>query len=117
VKKTFNGRMSADLTPFLEFFTKGFLETVTNLSQYVRIGKIPSGSKKPMLLDANELALLDFVYQFGVITTQEAIGVLSAPKRTTQRRLMKLVEKEILAIKGQGSATQYVLKVKTRKVA
>lgn len=37
------------------------------------------------------------------------VQALSASKRTTQRRLMELVEKRILRIEGQGPATRYVL--------
>lgn len=115
--KTFDDRMVSDVTPFLEFFTKGFLEAVTDLSQYIKVGKITSKGEKPMRLDGDELALLDFVYQFGAITIQEAIGVLQMPKRTVQRRLMELVNKKILTIEGQGPATQYVMSAKTKKVA
>jgi Fic family protein len=106
---TFDERMSADVTPFLEFFTKGFLEVATYLSQYIQVGKITDQRKKPLRLDSDELAILDFLYQFGAITIGEASAVLSTPKRTTQRRLMKLVEKNILSIEGQGPSTRYVL--------
>ncbi len=108
--KTFDERMSADLTPFLEFFAKGFLEVATNLSQYIKVGKVIGDNNKPIRLDSDELALLDFVYQFGEITIQEAVAILSLPKRTVQRRLMELVEKNILTTQGQGPATRYVLK-------
>lgn len=107
-EKTFDKRMTADLTAFLEFFTKGFLEVATNLSQYIKVGKV-TDVNKPIRLDSDELAILDFVYQFGAISVKEAIDILSTPKRTTQRRLMELVEKNILNVKGKGPATQYIL--------
>ena len=107
--KTFDERMTVDLSPFLEFFTKGFLEVTTTLSQYIKIGKIAGENKKPIRLDADELAIIDFVYQFGSITAKEAVDILSTPKRTTQRRLMNLVAENILRIEGQGPATRYVL--------
>lgn len=114
--KTFDERMLADVTPFLEFFTKGFLEVATNLSQYIRVGKITDSDRKPLRLDSDELAILDFVYQFGAITISEAIDILVAPKRTVQRRLIGLVKKDILTIKGQGPATRYVLLSSTKQV-
>ncbi len=107
--KTFDERMAADITPFLEFFTNGFVEAAINLSQYIKIGKVTTGGEKPIRLDVDELAILDFVYQFGAITITEAIDILSAPKRTSQRRLMGLVDKNILTIKDQGPSTRYVL--------
>jgi Fic family protein len=107
--KTFDERMHADLTPFLDFFTQGFLEVVTNLSQYIKAGKLMNVDNKLLRLGADELAVLDFVYQFGAITVEEATAILATSKRTTQRRLMELVAKDILLIEGQGPATRYVL--------
>lgn len=112
--KTFDERMTADLTPFLEFFTKGFLEVAKHLSQYVKLGEIVDKNKKPIRLDSDALALLDFVYQFGSMTIEEAIEILSVSRRTTQRRLMELVEKKIFTTKGQGPATRYVLHSSSR---
>jgi len=105
----FDTRMEADLTTFLDFFTKGFLESAQNLTQYIQAGKVLDQNQKPMRLDYEELTVLDYTYQFGAITIQDAIDVLSLPKRTAQRRLMDLVEKGILKVDGQGPATRYIL--------
>lgn len=115
--QSFDDRMLADLTPFIEFFTKGFLEAATNLSQYIKVGKVTDSEKKPVRLDSDELAILDFVYQFGAITSSETIDIISAPKRTAQRRLMELVEKNILAIEGRGPSTRYVLYSPAKQIA
>ncbi len=106
----FDDRMQADLTPFLDFFSTGFLASAENLSQYIKAGKILGDDRKPMRLSSEELVILDYVYQFGSITIQDAIDALTIPKRTTQRRLMELVEKSILRVEGNGPATRYVLK-------
>lgn len=105
----FDDRMQADLTSFIDFFTDGFLATAENLSQYIRVGKVTNEGQKPLRLSAEELTVLDYVYQFGSITIQEAIAATATSKRTTQRRLIDLVEKNILRIEGQGPTTHYVL--------
>jgi Fic family protein len=113
--ETFDDRMLSDITPFLDFFTKGFLAAAINVSQYIKIGKVVSEHEKTLRLDVDELAILDFTYQFRSISIQEAMDVLLLPKRTVQRRLMELVEKEILTIEGQGPSTHYILKSKRKK--
>lgn len=107
---TFDERLAADLTPFLDFFTKGFLESAQTLSQYMALGKVPSlAGAKPLRLSYEELTLLDFIHQFGSISIKEAVEILRIPKRSIQRRLISLVEKRILKMEGEGPATRYVM--------
>lgn len=105
----FDDRMQADITPFLDFFTQGFLETVDRLTQYIKVGKMINEEQKPLRLSQEELIILDYTYQFGSVTVKEAVEMLSVPRRTTQRRLIGLVEKGVLIMKGEGPATQYIL--------
>ena len=91
----FDDRLQADLTPFLDFFTQGFLVAANNLSQYIKVGKMVDKKQKPLRLNPDELSILDYTYQFGSVTIKEAVEILAAPKRTTQRRLIGLVEKGI----------------------
>lgn len=107
--KDFDSRLYADITPFLDFFVAGFLESTQTLSRYIKSGKMLDEQNKPLRLNPEELQLLDYVYQFGSINVTEANEILSTTKRTTQRRLMGLVDKNILAVKGKGPATNYVL--------
>jgi Fic family protein len=110
--KTFDDRMSADLTPFIEFFVDGFLSSVKNLTKYIQIGEILDSSEKPFRLNQEELSILDYVYQFKSISLEDAIIVTGATRRTVQRRLNNLVDKKILKIKGRGPATEYELAAK-----
>lgn len=107
--ETFDDRMSADLTPFLEFFTEGFLSSVQNLTKYARLGQIVDNSQKPLRLNQEELLILDYIYQFKSISLEDAVSATGATRRTTQRRLSSLVDKKILKIKGKGPATEYLL--------
>lgn len=105
----FDSRMYADITPFLDFFVKGFLESAQSLCKYIQSEKMLDDQGKPLRLNQEELQLLDYVYQFGSINLSEAEDILSAARRTIQRRLMSLVDKQILKVVGKGPATEYVL--------
>lgn len=107
--KDFDSRMHADITPFLEFFVDGFLESAQTVSSYIKSEKIIDNQGRPLRLNQEELQLLDYAYQFGSINLAEAEDILSTAKRTTQRRLMSLVDKKILKIVGKGPATKYIL--------
>lgn len=107
--KTFNNRMFADLTPFLEFFVEGFLSSVKNLTKFVQIGKVLDSSVKPFRLNQEELLILDYVYQFKAISLEEAVVATGATRRTVQRRLKNLVDKKILKTQGRGPSTEYQL--------
>lgn len=110
--KSFDDRMFADLTPFLEFFVDGFLNSVKTLTKYVQVGKVLDRADKPFRLNQEELLILDYVYQFKSISLEDAIIATGATRRTVQRRLSNLVDKKILRIKGKGPATEYQLSVK-----
>ena len=110
--KTFELRMHANITPFLNFFIAGFLDSVQSLSHHVKAGKIFDVNKKLIRLSQEELQILDYVYQFKSITITEALDILPTTKRTIQRRLISLVEKNILNIEGKGPSTKYILATK-----
>ncbi len=107
--KTFNDRMESNITKFLDFFTKGFLQSSQNISQYIKLNKISNKSNKPLRLNQEELQILDYVYEFGSINISEAIEFLRATRRTVQRRLTNLVDNNILKVEGKGPATKYLL--------
>jgi len=104
----FDGRMQADLTPFLDFFTKGFLHSTQDLNQYIMLNTKISDKKKPIRLNKDEMAVLEYVHQFQSINLGEAEKILRIPRRTVQRRLAKLVEFDLLEKRGQGPNTIYV---------
>lgn len=110
--KTFDGRLEADITPFLDYFTKGFLESVQTLQQYIEIGGGET-NEGPIRLNADELSILDYAHQFGSVALSDVIDILTIPRRTAQRRLQVLVLKGILEQFDQGPATKY--KVRSKK--
>lgn len=105
---TFDSRMEANITPFLDFFTKGFLEVATNLNQHIVVAK-SLNSDLPLRLSPEEFSILEYAHQFNSITITEAAEILRTSKRTSLRLLQKLVQKNILSSIGRGPATRYVL--------
>ncbi len=106
---TFDERVDADLTPFLEFFIKGFLTVAQELSQYFITGKVRTDGTEPIRLSKDEMLILDYVRQFKSISLKDVNSVLSVSERTAQRRLAGLVNKNILKMIGEGPATEYLL--------
>lgn len=107
--KTFEDRMFADITPFLEFFLDGFLDCATQVSRYVQVGKILDVHEKPIRLNKEELLIIDYIYQFESASLEETLDITRAKKRTVQRRLSELVSKGILKRVGNGRAGRYFL--------
>lgn len=108
--KTYATRIKADLTPFLDYFTKGFLEVVQKLQQDITAASNTAASKSPIRLSQNEIAILDYTRRFRSITVQDVIDAFNLPKRTAQRRLQGLVDKKILKQEGQARATRYIIR-------
>lgn len=111
--KTFSQREGLDLTPWLEYFTDGFLFEAQSLKEQVEVLQA-AGPKQPaetLFLDKDETVIVDFVVTMGKITSADVCDILRIPKRTAQAKLNKL-EKEIKLLEktGAGPKTYYRLK-------
>lgn len=106
--KTFEGRKEADITPWLDFFTKGFLAIAQDLEKEI-VAVSMSDSKLVVRLSKDELLVLDYANQMGKIDLQDVLEILGIPERTAQRRLKNLVDKKIMKKCGKGRAVYYQL--------
>lgn len=106
--KNYDARLKADATPFLAFFTKGFLTSVQSLYEEIKLGITNSNVSDPVRLSRDELAILDYVRLLGSITAHEVMDNLGLSKRTAQRRLQSLEDKKLLRREGKGRSTKYV---------
>lgn len=106
--KTFSEREKVDITPWLDFFTRGFLATAQDLEKEVTAVSLSEG-KRVVRLSSDELLIVDFTKQMGKIDLQDLLGELEIPERTAQRRLKNLVEKKILRRFGKGRGVYYQL--------
>lgn len=101
----FKSRENADLTNWLEYFTEGFLFEAQKVKDLIL--SFSKKSKASAVLNKDELKIVDFAVNLGKITSDEAMNILSVPKRTAQDKLKKLVSLKVLKKKGSGSNTYY----------
>ena len=107
--RTYPGQRQADLTPWIEYFTGGFLTSADELKRNITLVTLAKQSGQTMELTAEEITLLDFGKTMGRIDLQDAMEILEAPKRTVQRRLNSLVEKGLLVKQGKSKNIYYQL--------
>lgn len=107
--KEYEQQRKADLTDWLEFFTKGFYEVAKDLEKEISLVSV-SNNKNVIRLSNEEIQILDFTKQFGQITARDVRDIIQVLERTAQRRLKILVNKGLLIKKGQGKNIFYILK-------
>lgn len=107
--KTYDDREGADITPWLGFFTKGFLEAVKDLEAEVTAVSLKGTGKDIIRLSREELMIVDLAKQVGRVSLQDVWQAIGGAKRTMQRRLRGLVEKGILKRYGGGRGVAYRL--------
>ncbi|MCL2332823.1 MAG: Fic family protein [Actinomycetia bacterium] len=102
----------AQLNPWLDYFSDGFLSSAKVLSAEVTllssaIQQLP----KPHKLSRDETDLLSYIQQFGSIALSEAESILPhASRRTVQRRLKGLVDNGYLVAEGSTNTAAYQIK-------
>lgn len=106
--KTYTGRREADITPWLEFFTKGFLAAAKDLENEITSVSL-SDNGQVIRLSNDELLIIDFAKQMKRINLQDVLKILGSPGRTAQRRLKRLVDNKIFKRLGKGKSIYYQL--------
>lgn len=102
---------SADLTPWLAYFTDGFLTSLHILDAELRILDTLAHTAKSSNLSREDNDILDYVTRFGSIEIREAEAILpEMNRRTIQRRLKRLVEAGYLELVGETHDAKYVMK-------
>ena len=112
--KNYHASMKADLTPWLEYFTDGFLASLHVLDAEIRIINLvlPTDNKAGEL-DRDDQDILSYVSKFGSISISEAEKFLpDVSRRSVQRRLKQLVETGYLEMVGETREVKYVMKEK-----
>ncbi|MFH1289600.1 MAG: Fic family protein [Patescibacteria group bacterium] len=105
--KTYDGREGVNITPWLDFFTKGFLETVKDLEKEITAVSLSNGSGQIVRLSNDELLIVDFTKQMSRVDLSDVLQILDISERTAQRRLKGLVDKKILKKHGKGKNVYY----------
>lgn len=107
--KMYSGQRIADLTPWLAYFVNGICEVAKELEHDISLITLASKNGKTFRLSRQEIKVLDFAHQMGQVTLTDVLDILEIPKRTAQRRLASLVEKNLLKSQGAGKNIFYVL--------
>ncbi len=101
-----------DFTPWLEYFTEGFLVEARKALEQIQaigFGKVSKKSDQ-VFLDRDAIQIMDFLTTIGQITSDDVVDILKVAKRTAQLKLKKLVDKGLLTRQGSTTATYYILK-------
>jgi len=107
--KTYDGRERVDVTPWLEFFTKGFLVVAKDLEKEITSVSLSGEDREIVRLSNDDLMMVDFVKQMGRADLQDILSLLNGSERTVQRRLKGLVDKKIFKKCGKGRGVFYKL--------
>lgn len=100
-----------DLTPWVEYFTKGFLLEARQVHEKISamgFGKISDASEQ-IFLDRDEIQIMDFLATTGRITSKDVREILHVAKRTAQLKLKNLVDMGLLKTQGSGPSTYHIL--------
>ncbi|MFH0942615.1 MAG: Fic family protein [Candidatus Beckwithbacteria bacterium] len=107
--KTYDGRGRVDVTPWLEFFTKGFLIVAKDLEKEITAVSLSGKDKETIRLSSDDLIMVDFVKQMGKADLQDMLSIINGSERTVQRRLKELVDKKIFKKYGKARSVFYKL--------
>lgn len=102
----------ADLTPWLEYFTKGFREEIDRVkAEVIALArrKVGADAAPQIYLGKEQIKIIDALEQAGRITIKDAVDILECPKRTAQLHLQNLKKIKMIAQTGKGPASAYVL--------
>lgn len=101
-----------DLTPWLEYFVKGFATEIKNVQQQVAslsILKVGAKARAQVFLDPDQLTILGFLDANLRITVQDVVEILRCPRRTAQLHLQRLKHLGTIKQVGKGPASAYQL--------
>ena len=108
--KTYNTSLKSDLTPWLEYFTDGFLTSLHVLDAEIRMVDLALFGKKANTLEREDQDILSYVSKFGSISISEAETIMpEVNRRSIQRRLKKLVDDGYLDMVGETREVKYIL--------
>lgn len=105
-------KRKADITPWLEYFVKGFKEEIDTVRTKVislSLRKVDDKLHSQIYLDKDKMKILEFLDQMGKITIKDAVDILAVPKRTAQAHLQRLKTLKITKQVGKGPASAYIL--------
>ena len=107
--ENYTSSQQADLTPWLEYFTEGYLTSLRVLDAEIRLLSLATLTDKPAL-DRHDQDIISYAAKFGSLSISEAESILpELSRRTIQHRLKRLVDRGYLDLVGATHEAKYVL--------
>lgn len=98
----------ADLTNWLNFFVTGFFASVEKLASQVTVLSVVKNDSN-LNFSENDIAIIDYIKNFGSVSSSNITDMLGINERTAQRRLKRLVEDKIIIQTGAARNIRYEL--------
>ena len=109
--KNYAFSIKSDLTPWLEYFTDGFLTSLHVLDAEIRMINLAVIDKNSNALDREDQDILSYASKFGSVSISEAEEMMpEVSRRSIQRRLKQLVDNGYLELVGETHEAKYVLR-------
>ena len=103
--------VKSDLTPWLEYFTDGFLTSLHVLDAEIRMINLAIRNKSLASLSREDQDIISYISKFGSINISDAEDILpEVSRRSIQRRLKQLVDEGYLELVGETREAKYILK-------
>ena len=107
--ENYTSSQQADLTPWLEYFTEGYLTSLRVLDAEIRLLSLATLTDKPAL-DRHDQDIISYAAKFGSLSISEAESILpELSRRTIQHHLKHLVDRGYLDLIGATHEAKYVL--------
>ena len=108
--KDYTTSIKSDITPWLEYFTDGFLTSLHVLDAEIRMINLAVTGKKAAALDRESQDIISYISKFGEISIAEAEEILpELSRRSIQRRLKQLVDSGYIELVGETREAKYIL--------
>ena len=110
--KNYQVRIGVNITSWLEYFTKGFVEEMRQIKQKlmaVSFNRVAQPAEEQVYLTSEKIKIMDYATTMGSITSDEVTDITGAAKRTAQLHLQDLVRKGLLRRIGKGPSSRYVI--------
>ena len=100
----------SDLTPWLEYFTEGFITSLHVLDAEIRIASLILPKQKKYSFDSEDQDILTYISEYGSISISEAEKLIpETSRRSIQRKLKHLVDDGVIKMVGETHDTKYIL--------
>ena len=102
---------SKDLTEWLEYFSTGFLVSLTSVkNDILEMSHFNMKLNDKIKLNEKEIKILEYIEKNGSIKNKEVQELLDLSPQGSYSYIQKLIEKGLIKSQGKGRSTFYVLK-------